>query len=507
MSRLRLLARNVSSGYLQVAVNSVYTLATVPLALHYLSDKEFGLWMLVSQLVGYLMLVDAGITAASARILIDHKDRPQDGVYGSVFKTGSVVHVIQGLLIAALALALGVMPGLFEVPPDLQRPFAWMLLGYGLSTAFAFSLRMFGTALNAHQRHDIVNYTMSASFVLNLAVLWAGFHFGLGVYSMLAAQMVTTLLVALAHVVTASWLRLIPPVGARGHFDPKVFRELFWFAHDLFVLNLGVQLVNASQIVIITRTLGLEAAAVWSVAMKGYMLAQQFVWRLWDYSANALSEMVVRAERPRLQQRFSELVVLTASISVFVGLGVAACNESLLAVWTRHRISWNPINDWLLPVLFVITSTTRLHAGLTVAEKTVRGMRYIYLLEGLSFVAAAFLFTPLGGLAAVLVCAAVMNVLWTGVYGVRRTAGTFHLSTAQVVSWLAPAGRLALLLTPVAVAAWWFTRPLPDAARLAINGLLVGSVGLLFLWRCGLTPGLRIEFKAKFQALGARWRR
>ena len=64
MSRVRKYVRSVAAGYLNLATNVLYTLASVPLALHYLTKEEFGLWALVAQLAWYFMLIDAGMSSS-----------------------------------------------------------------------------------------------------------------------------------------------------------------------------------------------------------------------------------------------------------------------------------------------------------------------------------------------------------------------------------------------------------------------------------------------------------
>ena len=44
MSRLKNFSRNVATSYLQLGVNVVYSLLSVPLILHWLPKAEFGLW-------------------------------------------------------------------------------------------------------------------------------------------------------------------------------------------------------------------------------------------------------------------------------------------------------------------------------------------------------------------------------------------------------------------------------------------------------------------------------
>ena len=79
MTRLRRFAHNVGSGYVALGANIIFSFASVPFALHYLSRQDFGLWALLMQLVGYLGLIDLGMSGAVTRLLIDHKDEPETG--------------------------------------------------------------------------------------------------------------------------------------------------------------------------------------------------------------------------------------------------------------------------------------------------------------------------------------------------------------------------------------------------------------------------------------------
>jgi O-antigen/teichoic acid export membrane protein len=500
MSRIRRLSNSLSSGYVQIFANTAFTLLSVPLALYYLSKSEFGLWALVTQVVGYISMVELGMTAAMGRVLIDHKDRPAEGTYGSVIKTGCLVLVVQGALVALLSWSLGwLLPKFLDIPPELSAAFNWLVSGYGLIVGLLFPQRMLLCVYYAHQRYDVLNYSAAGSFALNLAVLWLGFHFGLGVYSLLVSNVFALLLQAVVQVELARRLHLLPPRGAWGQFDKKVFREIFLFGSDLFLLSLGLQLLNGSQTIIITRVLGLEAAAVWSVATKLFTLAQQFVWRLWDFSVAAISEMMVRNEDERLRRRFHDIFAVTGSVAVFVGVLVALCNESVLSIWTRNKISWNAMNDVLMAIMFVVTSLTRLYAGYITTSKKIQALRYIYFLEGISFVTAAVILARWWGFAGVVTAGIVMNILWSGIYGTYRISQAFHVPRAEMIgNWVAPTARLTLALAPLGILCWWLVQPLTPVLRLAVSGFAVGTTGAFLLWTLGLPPALREELGVMF---------
>src|SRR5215831_10763821 len=152
MSRVKRFTYSLASGYVLLAINSAYTLASVPLALHYLSKEYFALWALTAQIAGYVALVDFGLSASAARILIDYKDRRTGGEYGSVIQTGALVGFSQGTLIflSGLLVALVIGP-LLHIPVALRQTFFWLVVGQCGVTALTFAARILVHILTASQ--------------------------------------------------------------------------------------------------------------------------------------------------------------------------------------------------------------------------------------------------------------------------------------------------------------------------------------------------------------------
>lgn len=492
MSRFKRYAHSIVSGYVALWANIAYTFASVPLALHYLSAREFGLWAVVTQVVGYLLLLDLGMTGSITRILVEHKDAPESTDYRSVVGTGRFVLVAQGATIAILAAVLGgLLPGFLAIPDDLAQIFGWLVAGHGFITGAFFWTRMESSLLQAHQRHDVLNYAQVASFALSLMMLWLGLHLGWGMFSLLVAHTTGTLVVNGVIWFSSRRLQLLPR-GGPVRFDGTVFRWLLSFGKDILFLSMGLQLMNASQVVIISRILGLEAAAVWVVAVKAIGMAQQLVWRVWDFSAATLAEMIVRHERDLLRRRFYEVFVVTASLSVFLGGMVAVCNESLLAVWTSRKIGWNPINDLGMAVLLLTNSLARIHIGLTGQTMRIGAMRYIFFLEGLAFVVIAALVAGHWGIPGIIASAVLMSICWSGSYGVLRTASELGVPRWQVAfGWLKPPFLLALALVPLGFGCWWWTREMTPMLRLLTSVAVMLLSGGPLVWFLGLPLALR----------------
>jgi O-antigen/teichoic acid export membrane protein len=515
MSRLKKLTHALVSGYLHIGVTAVYTLASISLALRYLTTDEFGVWQVAAAIAGYLLLIDFGMTGSVGRILIDHKDDPEGGAYGSAIQIGAVVFLIQGFVIAVTGTVLSFwLPQWMNVLPQFRHALFVLIAGQCLLQGLFFVTRIFWNVAQAHQRFDLYNYAQIGALIISFAALWIALEQGLGIYSILAASAAGSAFSFVYGWIMTTRCHFFPRRGIWGRFERKLFREIFFFGADSFLLAVGQQLLNASQVLIIGHTLGMGAAAVWAVATKPLMLAQQLVQRVMAFSAAALSEMIVRGERERLLRRFRDVVILAVSAAVFIGGGIALCNDSFLQVWLKGRDIlpdirdlWNPWNNFLLAAWLVVDASTRNHVGVTGLIKNIGRMRYVYFVEGLLFVTVAMLAAPHFGMTGIIIVSIVANVLCSGVFGVRRTASYFHLPIREVaLGWMTGPMTGFFLLALVCVAGRVLTGSLAPLPRLLVDAAISGGCGLWLVWRFSLNRELRAEISQVWSKVLARIR-
>ncbi len=499
MSRFKQFSYTLISGYLMMGANVAFTLASVPLALHHLSKAEFGLWALTTQIAGYVALIDLGMAGALTRILVDYKDDVASANYGSLILTGFLVSLAQGCLILGGGVGLAwLLAPLLDLPAEVWREFRWLVIWQCVVLATAFAFRIAGHLLAAHQRSYIVNFSQAISFLVNYGVLWFGFARGWGVFSMVWAQLAAQVIPAAAAIVACVALRLFPAAGRWGAPTWTSFCELFAFGRDMFFYSLGGQLVNASQLILITRLLGLDTGAVWSVCTRALSLLNQLVYRIFDSACLPLAEMMVRGESDRLLFRFKSIVVLSASLAVLAGVMFAACNQPFVRWWTGRGLGWTPVNDWLLAFWFVLTVLVRVYTGLAGLTKEFRFLRYVYFLEGLFFVGVSWLVLRPGGVTAMIGVSIAGSLLFSLQYGIRRVSEYFQTDwKAVALEWIRPSLRLALLVLPMGATLAWLSRPLSSFWGFAVVSAIIGAVGGFFLFRWGLDEAMRAELRLR----------
>lgn len=499
MSRAKRFAHSLATSYLLLGANMVYTLLSLPLALSYLGKKEFGLWIITSQIAGYMAMVDLGMNTSIARILIDKKDHRDDDHYGGAIKTGILVGLAQAGIILLVGIVIAAFLGTWlRVPEELSRKFFWLMLGQVVLTAGTFATRTFGQVLYAWQRMDIANYAQIAQTAVWLATLWIGFAWGLGVYSLLFSAAAGFVCVTVINAFACHRLDLWPRPGKWGRATGRQFREVFSYSADLFLIALGSQLILSSQTILVTRVLGMDTATVWTVMTKAFSLITQVIWRIIGNTMPAFAEMMARGETCRLWHRYRGLFI---TVTVLCGLGgvlFAASNSEFVHLWMHGTIGWPRINDGLLALWMLLLTQQCCHTSFIACLKEVREIKYTYLIEGAVFIGASLLVLPRWGLTGMLVCSVACSGLFTTANATWRIAKLAATNgQGPVWRWQLPLLRIWAVMVPCWLGLEFLLRGESVIVQLVILCSALGLLGVIVAIRFALPQALAAELSEK----------
>ena len=491
--------RGLGAGYLATAINIAFTAASVPLALHYLGKEQFGLWALAQQIAGYLMLLDLGVSSAVSRFIADRKDDVNSGGYGSLLLTGAIVFAIQGLIIAAVGLAFSFFaPALFAVPDHLSSDFTNVLIIVTSLAGLSVALRTLGAPLWAFQRMDVTYGLGSLTLLTSFAALWGGFHLGWGIYSFALAGIPAAILGPIITFLICLKSGFYPCAGHWGRPTLLLFRKIFSFGQDVVWVAIGSQLVNASQIMILSRVLGLNAAATFAIGTKLLTMSQQLTGRIIESAA--LTEMFVRGDTARFNLRFSNIISVTAFLATIGAAALITENTSFVSFWTAGAVHWNLACDGLMAGLLISTSITRCLITVFGLMHGYRPVRHIYLLEGCVFVVVAIPAAAHYGIMGVLGASLAIHLMVTGVLSFCATRKVLGLAKKII--------RPLVAATTIAVAAFILCLALGRMGFSPNSMLFLGGIVIflsaVFGWFYVFPASLRVDCLVKLSSLAGR---
>ncbi|MFN5832530.1 MAG: lipopolysaccharide biosynthesis protein [Akkermansiaceae bacterium] len=388
---------------MNIGASIIYSLASVPIAINYLNKELFGLWALAAQVSVYLCLLEMGLGLAINRCIADHKDNVQGVDYAQHLSMGAIVYLIQGLLIATLGVAFAPLaPDLFSVPPQLEKDFHILLVILACTSGLTIATRVFGMPLWAFHRIDVLNYCFSGGILLSLLTLWWGFYVGLGVMAFPISQIPQLIVAPAVHIWVCSINKYYPPFSNLLKPKWRTLYEIFSFGRDNFLIQVGRQLIDALQLIVIGKFIGLAGAATYAISSKTYSMSRQLLAAPINSSETLLTEMHIRDENDKFHKRYQDLLMITIMTATIIATGIVTFNREFVAIWTNGKIHWTWLEDLALGLNMLLKSIIFAMMNAFGVIKNYQPVRYIYGIECAAFLLLGITGAKYGGIAAVI---------------------------------------------------------------------------------------------------------
>jgi hypothetical protein len=142
---------------------------------------------------------------------------------------------------------------------------------------------------------------------------------------------------------------------------------------------------------LITRWLGLDAAAVWAVATRPFFILRQILNRPFQYGISMLAELFARGSRDVMIHRWMQLSQLMTASALALFPVVMFNNNSFLALWTKGKISWMFGNDLLFAIYSFLLVALFPWYGIVGIDKKYGITRFTSILEAVVLTLLCFL--------------------------------------------------------------------------------------------------------------------
>jgi O-antigen/teichoic acid export membrane protein len=353
MSRTDKFIGGLSLGYVNMALITLTGLWLTPFLLKRLGQHDYGLWLVGTQMLSYLLLMDLGIVA-----LLPRETAYMLGRAGNLEQATDLPDLIgqtmrlvlwqMPLVITAAIVMWYVMPLDWKA---LHRPFIFVLLAFIL----AFPARIFQAVLQGIQDLSFLGGAQMVSWLLSTTSMVILVLSGLGLYSLaigwIAGQAVSVVFwwFRFRHTLPSVSILALPPLAWVAAW--AYIRKSFWVS----VAQVAQVLLNATDVMIAAKVLGPAAVVPYVCTGKLiFVLAHQPA-MLMQVAAPGLSEMKTSESRAR---RFGVCTSLSQAMLMFSGgiaLLVVVVNQGFVNLW----VGAEQYGGFLLTVLLVLGMVVR----------------------------------------------------------------------------------------------------------------------------------------------------
>lgn len=347
-------ARNLSTRYVAIAVEAVLGVLILPFNVAHLGTAAYGLWVLTASITTYFSVLDLGYSGAIVKFVAQYRTRRDVRALNEILSTLFVVFVTiaAAMYLAALALA-GRVDSIFTITPDQVATARVLLLIVSVNVAASTAFSVFGGVINGFQRYDLNNLVGTASSVATAAVNVAVLLLGYGLVELVLAM--TAVRVLTLWIYRANAYRVFPGLRVRPSlFRMARLREVTGFSIHMAVIDWANKLNYSVDALVIGAFLNTTAVAVWAIAQRLAELAQRLANQLNDILFPAVVENDTAARLDRLQRIFIEGTKLSLATVIPLAGVLLLMAEPLVITWVGPEFRGSVVVLQLLAVVVII---------------------------------------------------------------------------------------------------------------------------------------------------------
>lgn len=330
MTRSRSLIFGIVSNYLFFAVNALVNIIAVPIMLAFLGKYEYGLWVTILSLIGYISVLDFGGNYAVSRFISEYRGKNQGHKLADITNNSLIIFSVLGAFAMAIVVAFSFILSTFlGITGNLSQIMTVAFLFVGLNAALVFPANVISGVIIGHQRLMVNNLINMLGVIVNFLTLLLVLKLGFGLIGVAASLLVSTILMLIVRLV---FIKSIFPnvLNLNKGFNALIFREMFSFSFYFFVLNLGGQIIFNTGNLVIAKMLGIGMVAAYSIAFKVNQVAMAFIFKISDNFFPFFSELNVIGDKDKLKFYFLESSRLTMALAVAIFI--------ILILWGKPMI-------------------------------------------------------------------------------------------------------------------------------------------------------------------------
>jgi len=337
--RISLILRAVATSWVAVIANAAVGFLLTPYVLHRLGDEAFGVWVLITNLVGYYGLLDGGVRSAILRYVSRHKELKDQKSVNEVVATAFYYYLgACVLVILATHFSVGAVSGFFSIRSSVLGEFKSLFLLAGLVQGLVLPLMVFASSLEAAGRFDQVYLTTVTCLALRVIAIIYVLRAGGGLFAVGATTILSQLLAYSIQVPLA--------IRAQRGFTlhPKWIRKtVLWDMLRYGSVSVGVGIAEKMKVyiypVVIAKFLTPVAVTFFALPMKILAFPSEGIGTMTEIINPLSSQLEARNDFAKLreliqmsvQSAFLILAPLAAFLFVF--------GRELLTLWVGRQYS------------------------------------------------------------------------------------------------------------------------------------------------------------------------
>jgi len=414
--------RNILASFVIRILSILISLVLVPMTISYINSVQYGIWLTLSSIIGWLGYFDVGFGNGLRNRFAESValgDSEKAKVYVST--TYAVMGIIVMILIAAILI---VNPHLdwsriLNAPDSMNDDLS--LLGLITIVLFCLQLwmRLVGTVLTANQEPAKAASLTLVANVLSLAAIFVLTKTTSGniIYLGLALSVPSALVLLFSNV----WFyrhKYRPYLPSLFYVDLKYVRSLMGLGIKFFVLQIATLVLYQTSNLIIAHLFGNENVTVYNVAFKYFNVVPMIMLIIMMPLWSAITDAWTKKEMNWIRNTMKKLNYVWLLLSLLVTI-MLLLSKPVYLFWVGDKVQVPFIISAVLAISIVVNIGAYIYSIFLNGVGIIKIQLLLSVVEMIVFIPLAIILGKKIGLPGVILATALVNVVNLGFFTVQ----------------------------------------------------------------------------------------
>ena len=358
------IVRNIFSNWANLIVSLGISFFMAPFILHKIGNVYFGVWALVTQVTGYLWLLDFGVRESIIKYVAEYHEKGDytklEKVISASLRMYSLICIICIAVSTALALFL---PTIINISQDTVIVAQLVVIIVGIDIAQTFIFNVFIGILMGLQRYDIFSKISIGSSILRGILIFIFLTQGHGIVALALIQLclngITNII--LYYIAKRSISLKISLLHIK--IDNSIYKMILKYGFYVLLNNVFVQAIFYSSNLIIAIYLPISAVTYYAIAITLIDYMKKITWA----ATQVINPLASQFDAKNAPEKIVTLLINGTKFSLLLGLPIGTVfllmGREFITLWMGSEYAL--ITGNILAVLTVATIFSLPHYTIT----------------------------------------------------------------------------------------------------------------------------------------------
>jgi len=415
MSGVSSAVKGIVSSQLFMLVTMIISLVGTPIVLSLVNKEEYGLWILLSQVVSYFTYLDFGLSAGITRMLASNRDSP-DHIISQILSTSFITFLGIGLVVFfAGAISVPFVQESLHISDSLLEVSYSIFISLLVLTAIQLPFRCISSIFYAHQKQllsNILQFVIGIiSMPMNIILLYMDFG--------LWAFVITNCTTAVLNVIIYSYYfkKHYPTIRVSlKYYQGALLPQLYSYGFFIFLNGIAWVIVSSTDRMLIGSLISLTAVTIFSLSVRLPEIVLGLIFKITDNFFPMMTELNEKNELGSFKTIHNNLMLISITVASTAAWSLYILDELFVLYWVGSgNFIGQPVIAAVL-LLMVIHSILHVSAVCLNGAGFVKGFSLLSLLEAGLNLGLSILLGKMYGVLGIMCGTIIASVLTSGWY-------------------------------------------------------------------------------------------